>query len=397
MGDLARASGLTPRVLRHWESLGVISAARGSSGHRLYQPEQVTRLLRALALRRAGLGLAQVGALLDAQDPDPVATLRAHLDAIDDDLRRRTAVRDRLATALDALDSSGGTDARAAQALRKVIETMTMFEQYVHGYHDDERARLGDQAATLVELVHHGVAYRPGERVLEVGCGVGAQTVSLLERNPGIELTAVDVSRSSLAAAEARSRAAGYDGVDFVRADILQSPGTYEPGIPVEHDHAFVCFLLEHLSEPETALRHVRDLLRPGGTITVVEGDHGSAYFHPDSAAARDAIACQVELQRLAGGDALIGRRLYPLLAAAGFTDIMVTPRQVYVDATRPDLVDGFTRRTFTAMIDGIREQAVAAGLIEPERFDQGLRDLERTTQDDGVFCYTFFAATANC
>ncbi len=35
-------------------------------------------------------------------------------------------------------------------------------------------------------------------------------------------------------------------------------------------------------------------MLKPGGTITVIEGDHGSTYFHPDSQAARDAITCQV-------------------------------------------------------------------------------------------------------
>ena len=63
----------------------------------------------------------------------------------------------------------------------------------------------------------------------------------------------------------------------------------------------------------------------------------------------------------------------------------------VYVDASRPDLVDGFTRKTFTAMIEGIREPAIAAGLIEPERFDAGVRALYRTTEPDGVFCYTFF------
>jgi hypothetical protein len=63
----------------------------------------------------------------------------------------------------------------------------------------------------------------------------------------------------------------------------------------------------------------------------------------------------------------------------------------VYVDSSRPDLVDGFTRKTFTAMIEGVREDAIAAGLIDPERFDTGIRDLYRTTDADGVFCYTFF------
>lgn len=54
---------------------------------------------------------------------------------------------------------------------------------------------------------------------------------------------------------------------------------------------------------------NLRAMLKPGGTITVIAGDHGSTYFHPDSQAAREVIASQVTLQRLAGGDALIGRR----------------------------------------------------------------------------------------
>ncbi|WP_213762954.1 hypothetical protein [Caballeronia sp. dw_19] len=53
--------------------------------------------------------------------------------------------------------------------------------------------------------------------------------------------------------------------------------------------------------------------------------------------------------------------------------------------------MDGFTRKTFTAMIEGVRLSAISAGLIKPEDFDDGIRDLHRSTQDDGVFCYTFF------
>lgn len=91
------------------------------------------------------------------------------------------------------------------------------------------------------------------------------------------------------------------------------------------------------------------------------------------------------------GGNALIGRELYPLLVDAGLDEVWVSPRVVYVNASHPDLVDGFTRKTFAAMIEGVRD-AVAARLIELERFDAGVRDLHRTTEDDdGVFCYTFF------
>jgi hypothetical protein len=65
----------------------------------------------------------------------------------------------------------------------------------------------------------------------------------------------------------------------------------------------------------------------------------------------------------------------------------------VYADSSRPALVEGFTRRTFTAMIEGVREPAIKAGIVEPELFDAGIRALYRTAETDGVFCYTFFKA----
>jgi hypothetical protein len=67
----------------------------------------------------------------------------------------------------------------------------------------------------------------------------------------------------------------------------------------------------------------------------------------------------------------------------------------VYVDASKPQLVEGFTKNTFTAMIEGVRKSSVKAGLIDTVTFDEGIRNLYRTTEDDGVFCYTFFKAVS--
>jgi len=261
---------------------------------------------------------------------------------------------------------------------------------YVHGYRPREHERLQDQAGTLVDLLHADTAYPPGSSVLEVGCGVGAQTVTLARRSPEARFTSVDVSAESVAEAQRRVDGAGLANVELRQADIFDLP--FEPA---SFDHVFVCFVLEHLSRPVEALSLLGGLLRRGGTITVIEGDHGSAYFHPDSPAAHAAIACQIRLQAEAGGDALIGRRLYPLMVEAGFDAVGVSPRMVYVDSSRPDLVDGFTRKTFTAMIEGVREPAVAAGLVDPAGFDAGVRALHRTTEADGVFCYTFFKGVA--
>jgi SAM-dependent methyltransferase len=263
-----------------------------------------------------------------------------------------------------------------------------MASDYVHGYSARESKRLVDQATTLADLLLADTVYPAGARVLEAGCGIGAQTLTLARQSPGAGIVAVDVSLASLAEARRAVAAAALANVTFLRADIFTLPFA-----PATFDHVFVCFVLEHLSEPLDALARLRRVLKPGGTITVIEGDHGSTYFHPDSRHARRAVQCLVDLQASAGGNALIGRRLYPLLVQSGFVEVRVSPRMVYVDGSRPALIEGFTRNTFIAMVEGVRGQAIARGLIDAAAFDAGVRDLYRTAAADGVFCYAFFKA----
>jgi len=263
-----------------------------------------------------------------------------------------------------------------------------MKNTYVHGYNPKENIRLQDQASTLVELLHSDTFYPAGSNVLEAGCGVGAQTITLSRYSPNAHITSIDISESSLITARLTAQEAGITNVIFKQGDIYNLP--FEPN---SFDHIFVCFVLEHLPQPITALTILKKYVKVGGSITVIEGDHGSTFFYPDSEIAHKAINCQVELQKRSGGNANIGRELFPLLNGAGFGAIHVSPRMVYVDASRPELVEGFTKKTFTAMINGIRESAFEAELTDRTTFDQGVRDLYRTTESDGVFCYTFFKA----
>ncbi|HWD82445.1 MAG TPA: methyltransferase [Kribbella sp.] len=260
-----------------------------------------------------------------------------------------------------------------------------MGTDYVHGYTPAETRRLTDQAGTLADLLHGGTTYPAGSRVLEAGCGVGAQTVQLVTRSPGIELVSIDISEESLAQAKARvAELAPYATVDWRHTDLYDLPDE-------KFDHVFVCFVLEHLADPAAALVRLRGLLNPGGTITVIEGDHGSAFFHPRSPRAQAVIDCLVDLQAAAGGDSLIGRRLQPLLEQAGYDDVQAGPRTVYADQNLPELVDGFTRKTFIAMVESVRERALAAGLVTPAEWAAGIQDLSRSAEPGGTFHYTFF------
>jgi SAM-dependent methyltransferase len=261
---------------------------------------------------------------------------------------------------------------------------------YVHGYSSRESERLADQAETLTELLHHDTHYPAGCRVLEAGCGIGAQTVILARNSPEAQITSVDISKDSLKQAQDRIRDEGITNVVFQQGDIFHLPFG-----PESFDHIFVCFVLEHLTDPQRALGQLRPLLKEDGTITVIEGDHGSTFFHPINADAHRAIDCLVELQQKAGGNALIGRQLFPLVSGAGFVGVHVSPRMVYVDSSRPALVEGFTKRTFTAMVEGIGREVEKEGLMNQEAWERGIAALCRTAETDGVFCYTFFKAVA--
>ncbi len=260
--------------------------------------------------------------------------------------------------------------------------------KYVHGYSTVENQRLQDQASTLAELLHNDSIYEPGSLILEAGCGVRCQTVTIAGQNPDSHFVSIDISQESIDKAKERVRNAELTNVTLAQADIFNLPFEAK-----KFDHIFLCFVLEHLPEPDKALEKLMRVLRPGGTLTAIEGDHGSTFFHPHSEAAHKAIKCLVELQKLPGGNANIGRELYPLLSSTGLSNVRVSPRMVYVDSSKPELVDGFTKKTFAAMIEGVREDTVSKGMLSTEEFNQGITDLYRAAEDDGVFCYTFFKA----
>lgn len=265
-----------------------------------------------------------------------------------------------------------------------------MIKRYVHGYTVRENVRLVDQATTLADVLHSDTLYPAGSNVLEAGCGVGAQTIILARNSPNAKFTAIDLSEESLRAARERVSSQGFTNVTFHQSDIFHLP--YEDN---SFDHLFLCFVLEHLPNPIEALLCLRRVLKRGGTITVIEGDHGSTYFFPESPDARKAIQCLVDIQAGMGGNSLIGRQLYPLLKKSKYNNVNVSPRMIYVDSSKPDLVEGFTKSTFIAMVEGVKEQAIRSGLMEEADWDQGIRDLYRTTGEDGTFIYTFFKGKA--
>jgi len=258
--------------------------------------------------------------------------------------------------------------------------------KYVHGYSEREAMRLNDQAATLDDIIHNDSIFSKDSLVLEAGCGVGAQTKIIATKNPESNFISVDLSEESIREAKRILKSLDINNVELKQADIYNLPFKDET-----FDSVIICFVLEHLHNPIQALYELKRVLKKGGTMVAIEGDHGSTFFYPDSKYAYSAINCQIQLQKQSGGNSNIGRELYPLFKSVDLSDISVSPRMVYVDASRPQLVEGFIKNTFTAMIEGVGEKAIQQGIVDSLTFEKGIKDLYRTAESDGVFSYTFF------
>ena len=262
---------------------------------------------------------------------------------------------------------------------------------YVHGYSERETQRLYEQAEILEDILHTGTQFPVGSKVLEAGCGVGGQTRLLIKRSPDADFTCIDISEKSLATAKRLKEQARFDKVTFQQENIHQLSFADE-----SFDHVFICFVLEHLDDPVAALVELKRVLKPSGTITVIEGDHGSAFWHPETPESIAAWNGLIIAQRAHGHDPNIGRRITPLLTEAGFGLQSCEPAWLYADKLKSALREGMVNHIIVPMVQSAEEQILNDTLVPEDDYRKGIADLSHVDQiDEGTFFYTWFKAVA--
>lgn len=106
IAEVARLTGLTSRALRFYEARGLIRPLRSASGRRHYGPAELERLHQILALKRAGLSLAQIERLTAGRKLDLRALVAAQIEALDAQQRDLAKVRTLLTAILSRIDRS---------------------------------------------------------------------------------------------------------------------------------------------------------------------------------------------------------------------------------------------------------------------------------------------------
>ncbi|HWT25073.1 MAG TPA: MerR family transcriptional regulator [Solirubrobacteraceae bacterium] len=183
IGEVAEATGVTVRTLRHYDALGLlVPSERTSSGYRLYAEADLRRLYRILALRRVGFGLDDIAAALEADGDDPRPALRRHLAQLDEQVRLAETLRARLTRILDVLDRA---EEPSGAMFIEAIEGMTTMERYYTLEQleqlEQRRQALGPEAIERVQQEWADL-YAELERHRAAGVDPGAPEVQALAR-----------------------------------------------------------------------------------------------------------------------------------------------------------------------------------------------------------------------
>ena len=203
-----------------------------------------------------------------------------------------------------------------------------MGDTYSHGHHESvlrsHRWRTAENSAGYLLG-----SLRPGQRLLDVGCGPGTITLDLAGRVAPGTVLGIDAAADAIAAADELAASAGATNATFAVADVY---GLDQPGGSFDVVHAHQ--VLQHLTDPVAALVEMRRVLAPEGLLAVRDSDYGGFVWSPADPRLTRWLELYHQITVHNGAEADAGRFLGAWVRAAGFRDIRVTTSTwTFVDA----------------------------------------------------------------
>ncbi|HEV2106538.1 MAG TPA: methyltransferase domain-containing protein [Candidatus Eisenbacteria bacterium] len=257
---------------------------------------------------------------------------------------------------------------------------------YVHGTHPDEQRRLSDLNTLVNRLSLEALAPQRGERLLDLGSGLGQFTRDVA-RASGVPALGVERSLAQIARARALAAAAGEERLAEFREGDAQSPPLAE-GEWGAFDVAHARFLLEHVPDPLAVVRAMARAVKPGGRVVLEDDDHPGFRLWPEPPGVMAVWSAYQRTYDRLGCDPIVGRRLVELLAAAGLAPRRIT--MLPFGACAGDPAFPAYVRNLGDIFAGAREAILATGGVGEAAFDDAQITLRAfAKRPDGALWYT--------
>ncbi len=182
---LAKLAGVSPRTLRYYEELGLLSPKRISNGYRVYGQKEVDRLQQILFYRELGLPLEQIEKILSSKDYDAAGALNSHLLALK---ARKKQIEALIATVEKTILASKGeismSDQEKFEGFKK--ELLAENEQ---NYGEEIRSKYGEEAVAKSNAKFMGLTAEEYEETQKLSREImDTLKAAFLQGNPGGEL-----------------------------------------------------------------------------------------------------------------------------------------------------------------------------------------------------------------
>ncbi len=264
---------------------------------------------------------------------------------------------------------------------------------YLHGYSEWEQERLLQQNDILAKYIYQRIDLHGKKRVLEVGCGVGAQMIYMLNKYPDLHITGLELEEKQLEKAAINLRSSG---IPENRYKLIQGNATKTGWeTPRDFDAVIMIWVLEHIPNCEAVLRELKRVLASNTEIWITEVYHQGFATYPSMPAISDFWQKMIQFQTQTGGDANIGLRLGQLLHFSGIHAEWVSPFPMFFDARNPDAKNEMFMYWKDLMYSSI-ESMEKNGQSVSGQWNQVQDELNQLLEDPkSVFYYSFIQAKA--